>query len=146
MDATILTTERELSALEFCCSQLKPEEVLRKGELVTEIHVPILKGGIMHYDKFRLREAVDWAIVSLASAFALEDGKMSAARVVLGGAAPIPVRLNQVEGYLMGREVTEETIRGACDLAVKDCLPMWKNHYKVQEIRAMIAKALSRLQ
>ncbi|UWG95846.1 FAD binding domain-containing protein [Dehalobacter sp. DCM] len=145
LGGTIKTTERVLTAEEFCCTKLKVDDVLRKGELVTEITIPVLEGAIMHYDKFRLRESIDWAIVSLATAFGMERGRITAARVVLGGVAPIPVRLNALEGYLLGREIDDETILGACDLAVKECLPMWKNKYKVQEIKALVGKALLRL-
>ena len=144
LEAIIKTNERELSAEEFCCTKLKVEDVLKKGELVTEIEIPVLKGAVMHYDKFRLRKAVDWAIVSLASAFAFEDGKITAARIVLGGVAPIPLRIRKVEGFLLGKNIDEETAEAAADMAVKECLPMWNNLYKVQEAKVMIQRALLR--
>jgi CO/xanthine dehydrogenase FAD-binding subunit len=145
LDATIVTTDREIPAQTFC-ENLKVGDILAKGELVTEVVIPIPKGAVTAYDKFRLREAIDWAIISLASAFAQDGGKkITGARLVLGGVAPVPIRLNEVEGYLLGKAVDDKTISGACELAVKECFPMWKNKYKVQEIKAYIEKALRRL-
>jgi CO/xanthine dehydrogenase FAD-binding subunit len=145
LDAVIQTTERQLSAEEFCCSALKVEEVLHSGELVTGVELKLPKGAVTHYDKFRLRESVDWAIVALASAFAVDGGKVTAARLVLGGVAPIPLRLNKVEGYLLGQPINEQTIAKAGELACEECFPLWNNQYKVQEIKAYIDKALRRL-
>ena len=145
LEAKIKTTERELSAEEFCCSGLKLSDVLKKGEIVTGIEIPVLDGAVMHYDKFRLRKAVDWAVVSLASAFAVNGGKVSAARIVLGGVAPIPLRMREVEGFLTGRSLDEKTAEAAADLAVKECLPMWNNNYKVHEVKVMIKRALLRI-
>lgn len=146
LGATIKTTKKEYAAETFCCTELSPSDVLSPGELVTGLSVPVLEGAVMHYDKFRLREALDWAIVGLASVFAVDAGKITASKLVLGGVAPIPLRLNEVEGFLLGRELDGKTIKEAADLAVKDCMPMWNNRYKVQIIKAMISKALERLQ
>jgi hypothetical protein len=146
LGATVRTTKRECAAEEFCCTELSISDVLSPGELVTGISVPVLEGAVMHYDKFRLREALDWAVVGLASVFAVDGGRISASKLVLGGVAPIPLRLNEVEGFLLGREIDKTTIDEAATLAVKGCMPMWNNRYKVQIIKAMIAKALERLQ
>ncbi|MDR2197824.1 MAG: FAD-dependent oxidoreductase [Coriobacteriales bacterium] len=145
LDATLVTTTRELSASEFATSALKLDEVLEPGELLTEIRIPLVPGATTAYDKFRLRESVDWAIVSLASALATENGKVSGARLVLGGVAPIPLRLSAVEGYLLGRTLDSETIAQAQEKAVQECLPLWNNAYKVQEVKAFVGKALARL-
>jgi CO/xanthine dehydrogenase FAD-binding subunit len=144
LDAIIHTTERSLSAAEFT-SGLKVEETLRPGELVVEVEITIPQGAITHYDKFRLRESVDWAIVALASIFAIENSKITGARLVLGGVAPVPLRLNEVEGYLFGKELNEDTIAQAGELAVKEVFPLWNNLYKVQEVKAYVDKALRRL-
>lgn len=65
--------------------------------------------------------------------------------LVLGGAAPVPVRLNEVEEFLAGREITLETAKEAGEIAVKHAMPMSKTGYKVQEIKAMVKSAVMRL-
>ena len=145
LDATIETNKRELSAADFCCSNTKSAEVLTEGEVVTGVQIPVLTGCEMHYDKFRLRESVDFAIVGLASVFTKENGKLSQAKLVLGGVAPVPVRLDEVEAFLAGKEPTREVAEEAGKLAVKNALPMSHNGYKVNVISAMIETAILRM-
>ena len=75
----------------------------------------------MHYDKFRLRDSVDFAIVSLSSLFSIENGKLTGAKLVMGGVAPVPVRAAKVEGYLIGQEVTEEVAEKAAETGCGKC-------------------------
>lgn len=144
-DATIVTNQREISAADFLGTNTKVCEVLSKGEVVKAVRIPALKGCEMHYDKFRVRESVDFAIVSLASIFATENGKITRAKLILGGVAPIPVRLNEVEGFLVGKEISKEVIEEAGAIAVKHAMPMSHNEYKINIIKAMIDTAISRL-
>jgi len=144
-DATIKTNERELSAADFCCTGPKIEDVLNAGEIVTGIRVPVLKGCVMHYDKFRVREAVDFAIVSLASVFAVEGGIIIRAKLIMGGVAPVPVRLNEVEAYLVNKKISREVAEEAAKIAVKYSMPMSHTGYKVTEIKAMVKTAIMRL-
>ena len=65
LDAAVKTNQRELPAASFCCDNTKPAEVLKEGEVVTGVVIPEHKGCVMHYDKFRVRDSVDFAIVSL---------------------------------------------------------------------------------
>ncbi len=145
LDATIVTTERRIPAEEFACTKLRVKDVLHKGEVVTSIEIPIAKGAEMHYDKFRLRESIDFAIVSLSSVYSLENGRISGARVVFGGVAPIPVRNSEVARYLIGKEVTEEVAETASKIAVKDAAPLEKNGYKVNELKALVRRSIMRL-
>ena len=141
--ATIKTTKRELGAEDFCCTKMKVEDVLDKDEIVTEISIPEIK-GVAHYDKFRLREAIDWAVVSLASIIDAEGGQIKEAHLVLGGVAPIPVRLNKVEEFLAGKTIDDDVIAEACDIAVEGAVPMNENSYKIVEIKAMLKNAIKR--
>lgn len=145
LNARIVTTERNLTAEEFCCTRLKVSEILKEGELVRSVEIPLIQGAVMNYDKFRLRDSVDFAIVSLATMYAVEDGKITGARVVFGGVAPVPVRNQKVEGYLIGKKVTEEVAEEAARLAVKDAIPFEKNRYKVEELKTMVKHSILRL-
>jgi CO/xanthine dehydrogenase FAD-binding subunit len=99
----------------------------------------------MHYDKFRLRDSVDFAIVSTSTLFSVEKGKINSAKIIFGGVAPVPIRAGEVEDYLLGREITEETADEACELAVKGSFSMGKNEYKRVEIKALLKNAILRL-
>ena len=143
LGAKLVTTEREVYAEDLLCAAGKIEEALNPGELITKIIVPVEAGGEMRYDKFRLREAIDFAIISLASVIRKEGGEFAAARLVLGGVAPIPYRLYEVERFLINKPVNEETINAAADLAAKDCFALEFNAFKIIELKAMIKKVLS---
>ena len=143
LDAQIVTTQRTISARDLCTSELTVQQVLTPGELVKEILVP-KKPGKMHYDKKRVRNAIDFAIVSLASCFAVTDGVIDSARIVFGGVAPVPYEMPQVEALLKGRRITPELAGQAADLAVRDATPMSKNTYKLFMIRDLISGAILR--
>ena len=145
LDAQIKTNMREVPAADFCCSNTMPSKVLRPGEVVTGISVPAHTGCVMHYDKFRVRESIDFAIVSLASIFAVKDGKIQRAKLILGGVAPVPVRLNEVEAYLVDKEISMEAAKEAGAIAIKHAMPMSHNKYKMNEIQAMLETAIMRL-
>ena len=145
LNATIITNRREVGAEEFCCQQLRVSDVLKPGEVVSRIEIPIIEGAVMHYDKFRVRDSVDFAIVSVSSLFSVDKGKMTGVKIVLGGVAPVPVRANEAEGYLIGKEVTRENAVAAAEIAVKNAVPMAKNEYKLVEIKAIITNAILRI-
>ena len=92
--------------------------MLAPGEIVTEIDVPV-SGAVCRYDKFRLRDSVDFAMVSLASAYELEGGKIKSASLVLGGVAPVPFRREEAELSLIGKKPTEAAAEEAAELALR---------------------------
>lgn len=128
--AQIVTTERVLSAKELFTSKLTVQNVLHRGELVTEILVPKTTGKT-HYDKRRVRNAIDFAIVSLANTIKVENGVIESCRLVLGGVAPVPYELPEVENYLEGKAVTPETATEAGEIAMKHAFAMSGNEYKI---------------
>lgn len=145
LDAVIKTNKRELSAADFLCIDTEVSNMLEAGEVVAGIVIPAHKDCVMHYDKFRVREAIDFAIVGLASAFTMEGEAIAQAKLVLGGVAPIPVCLHEVEAYLAGKEVTAEAAEEAAEIAVKHAMPMSHNAYKINIIKAMVKTAVLRL-
>ncbi|MGN0970700.1 MAG: FAD-dependent oxidoreductase [Aristaeellaceae bacterium] len=144
LDAEIRTTERVISARELFTTRLTVQQVLHFGELVTEIRVP-KAAGEMHYDKRRVRDAIDFALVSLASRIVTdESGVVTEARLVFGGVAPVPRALPEVEKYLLGKQLTTETAREAGEIALRDATPMRCNEYKVFMAKDVIYNAVCR--
>jgi xanthine dehydrogenase YagS FAD-binding subunit len=64
------------------------------------------------------------------------------ARVVLGGVAPIPWRLPEVEKLLTGQRITSELAARAGEAAVAGARPLAKNGYKVPLTRNMVTRTL----
>ena len=142
LDAQIVTTKKTVRAADFFTTHLKAVDMLDADELVTAVRFKIPEGYTTAYDKFRVREAVDFAIVSLAYAYRMKDGVIEDARIVLGGVAPVPMERKKVEAFLTGRKPEEGMAESAADLAVEGTTAMANNTYKIQEVRALIKKMI----
>ena len=71
------------------------------------------------------------------------DGETSKnARIVLGGVAPIPWRLERVEAMLAGQRITPELAARAGEAAVEGANPLATNAYKVPLTKALVRPAL----
>ena len=142
LDARIVTTKKTVRAADFFTTRLKAADMLYTDELVTAVRFRVPEGYTTAYDKFRVREAVDFAIVSLAYAYRMKDGLIEDARIVLGGVAPVPMERKKVEAFLAGRKPDEALAEAAAELAVEGTAAMANNSYKIQEVRALIKKMI----
>lgn len=142
LDARIVTTKKTVRAADFFTTRLKAADMLDTDELVTAVRFRVPEGYTTAYDKFRVREAVDFAIVSLAYAYRMKDGLIEDARIVLGGVAPVPMERKKVEAFLAGRKPDEALAEAAAELAVEGTAAMANNSYKMQEVRALIKKMI----
>ena len=141
LNATVVTTKKRMTADQLLTSSLKVEDMLEPGEIITEFEIPVPK-GTAHYNKFRLRDSVDFAMVSAATCYQVENGRIQSASIVLGGVAPIPLRREEAEAYLTGKQISEEVAKTAADLALEDADPFEKNTYKVDIAKSMIKNSL----
>ena len=122
------------------------ENVLKPGELLTEIQVPLPTAGTRStYWKQMEREAWDFALVSAAVAVRQNGGRIEHARVVLGSIAPIPWRSKEAENALVGKALDAQSAQLAAETALKEARPLSDNHYKVDLSKAVIRGALLRL-
>ena len=121
---------------------------LEEGDIVTEIQVPPPPDGARQsFVKFRLREAIDFALVSVASVVSVENGICKDARIVLGAAAPRPVRVTAAEKALVGQALgNKQAAAAAADAALEGALPLQKNSYKIPIAREMVQRAILNLE
>ena len=89
------------------------------------------RGTRSTYHKVLDREAWTHAVVSAAVVLEMDGEVCRSARVVLGGVAPIPWRLPEVEKLLAGQRITAELAAQAGEAAVAGARPLAKNAYKV---------------
>jgi len=119
---------------------------LEQGDIVTEIQVPALRDGARQtFVKFRLREAIDFALVSVASVVTMKNGTCQDARIVLGAVAPRPLRATAAEKVLVGRALDDKQAAAAAEAALEDALPLEKNSYKIPIAREMVHRAIVNL-
>jgi xanthine dehydrogenase YagS FAD-binding subunit len=122
------------------------ENVLAAAELLTGVRIPTPAArAVSTYLKITDREAWTHAEVSVAVMLQLEDRRIRTASVVLGGVAPIPWRLTDVEQWLRGTSLSAAVARRAGALAVAHAQPLAKNGHKVPMTSAAVERALLRL-
>lgn len=116
---------------------------LNPDEIVKEIRVPRPpEGARQTFLKFRLRKAIDFAVVSVASVITTVGGVCTDVRIVLGAVAPMPVRATRAEEALKGKTVHAETAEEAALAAVKGAKPLAMNAYKVQITKALVKRTI----
>lgn len=119
------------------------ETVLEPGEFVTEVVIPAPAAGLRtSYRKERDRGAWDFALAGVALAMRLDSGRVSDARVVLAGAAPVPWRSLEAEQAIEGRRIDAAVAAEAAAAAMKNTRPLGKNRYKVQLFKGLIEEEL----
>jgi len=116
---------------------------LTADEMVTQIQVPQPPDGARQtFLKFRLRESVDFPIVSVVSVITIKDGICQDARIVLGAVAPSPVQATSAEKVLIGRAIDDGQATAAAQAALEDAIPLEKNSYKVTIARELVRRAI----
>lgn len=119
------------------------ENVLKPGEILTEVLLPTPAAGLRStYRKVRSRGSWDFALAGAAVALVVAGGKVTKARVVLSGVAPVPWRAKKAEEALTGKVLDPATIRTAAEAAVALAQPMTGNAFKVDLVRGAVEEAL----
>jgi len=117
--------------------------ILEADEMVTEIQIPQPPDGARRtFLKFRLRESVDFPIVSVASVITVDGGVCRDARIVLGAVAPAPVRATMAEQAIKGRAINAATAEAASEAAIIGAVPLNMNAYKVEITKTLVKRAI----
>lgn len=99
------------------------QTVLKQGEILTEIIVPnqLARTGAA-YEKFGRRAAMELPLIGVGLLISLEEGSRRCvkARIALGVAAPTPIRTLSAEHFLVGKEISEDTLKEAGKLAAEE--------------------------
>jgi xanthine dehydrogenase YagS FAD-binding subunit len=116
---------------------------MEHGEFISAVLLPTeVAGGVQHYRKLMQRDAWDFALVSIAGC-KRANGDV---RIVLGGVAPRPWRINSsVEEDVSSGGLDEETIATLADRALYDARPLSKNAYKVALAASLLRDTIGAL-
>jgi len=116
---------------------------LQPGELLTSIRVPgTWAGAQFYFEKVRDRQVWDFPLVNVASAIKFSNGKVDAARIVVGAVAATPKRLANVEAAIVGKARDEATADMAGRMAVEGAVTLRYNGYKVPLMRNLVKRAI----
>jgi xanthine dehydrogenase YagS FAD-binding subunit len=144
--------ERRVAAADFFTlpkDNAARENVLGPDEVLASITLPRPPAHARGtYEKVMDREAWTHAVVSAAIVLTFDPSdraRCTDARVVLGGVAPVPWRLPEVERMLKGQRITPELAAKAGEASVAGARPLAKNGYKIPMTQAMVARTIARL-
>ena len=117
------------------------ETALERDEFISAITIPAESvGGTQRYHKLMQRDAWDFALVSAAACKRMDGG----VRIVLGGVAPRPWRVNSsVEEDVASGGLDDDAIATLADRALLDAKPLSKNGYKVELAAALLRRVIS---
>lgn len=125
---------------------VRRENILAPNEVVKEIILPPAKRGEKStYLKFKERGTWDFALVSAAVKGTTSEGIFNSIKIMLGGVAPIPWRLEKAESLIRGRKVKPDSVRQAVRQALADARPLAENGYKLELVGAVLSRAVSSL-
>jgi xanthine dehydrogenase YagS FAD-binding subunit len=75
----------------------------------------------------------------------MDQAVCRSARIVLGGVAPIPWRLPQVERLLVGQRITPALAARAAEASIEGARPLARNGYKIPLTKGVVERTLTEL-
>lgn len=150
LDASVVLAraggERILPASEYFigpATDIRRMTALRTGEILTEVRIPATwSGAAFHFEKVADRQVWDFALLSIAAAFRMQEGRVADSRVVLGAAACVPWRLRAVEAALVDRVRDEATADAVATLETGDARVLNYNGFKLPLMENLVRRAV----
>ena len=117
---------------------------LKPDEIITAIELPA-KGFAANYSYLKIRDRLSYAfaLVSVAAALELEDGRIKTARLALGGVAPKPWRNTEAEAALQGEAPGAAAFGKAADVLLRDAKGYAHNAFKIELARRAMVRTLT---
>jgi aerobic carbon-monoxide dehydrogenase medium subunit len=119
---------------------------LAEDELLCEARLPLLAPDAhFGFNEFN-RRAGDFALAASLVSYRLQGGKITQARIGIGGAEPSPRRIAEAEAALNGKAPGDAAFRAAADTAATAIDPLEDHQtnaeYRRDLVRAVVRRAL----
>jgi xanthine dehydrogenase YagS FAD-binding subunit len=122
------------------------ETALEPGELITAVEIrPFPFSQRSTYRKVRDRSSYAFALVSVAAAIEIDNGKVKDIRLALGGVAHKPWRAWAAEAALKGKPATEQNFRAAAEAELSMAKALRDNAFKIELAKRTIVAVLGEL-
>jgi xanthine dehydrogenase YagS FAD-binding subunit len=122
------------------------DTVLEHGELIIAVELPALPiAAHSAYYKVRDRASYAFALVSVAAALEVSNGRVQDVRIAFGGLAHKPWRALRAEASLRGAAATEENYGRAAAAELADARPLKHNTFKIPLARNTLRLVLRQL-
>lgn len=123
------------------------QTVKQEDELLTEVIIPDQAITGSTYIRFGLRSSGALAVVGVAVAVTMSGETCSNGRIVLGAAAPVPMRAIQAEQKLYGQQITEDLLEEVGVIAAGEAQPRssirGSAEYRRDLVRVLTRRALT---
>lgn len=116
------------------------ETALEEGELLLEVQLPPIPScTAVAYEKFNIIKN-DQGIISVATSITLNNDGLSCkdARIVLGAAAPAPIRAKETEKLLVGEKISKGLLEKAGKKASEEADPVADIHASEEYRRHLV--------
>jgi len=119
------------------------ETVLEPGDLITHVTLPPPRSGSKQvYLKLRDRASYEFALASAAVVITIARGKVTEARIALGGVGTKPWRSPEAEAALVGKSADAAHFHKAAEAAMRNAKPQSENRFKIELAKRCLAHAL----
>jgi xanthine dehydrogenase YagS FAD-binding subunit len=117
---------------------------LHPDEMITAVELPA-KGFARYYDYLKVRDRTSYAfaLVSVAAALDMDDGRITEARVAVGGVAHKPWRCKEAEELLKAKAAKKDTFRKAAEALLRGANGFGHNDFKVELAKRAVVRALT---
>jgi xanthine dehydrogenase YagS FAD-binding subunit len=117
---------------------------LQPDELIVAVDLPATAFAARSgYLKVRDRAQYAFALVSVAAALEIKQGRIASARLAMGGVAHKPWRSLDAERVLTGAPANAQTFKAAAEAAVKAAVPQKHNAFKIEMAKRAVARILN---
>lgn len=118
------------------------ETVLRSGEAISAVRLPVPSGGVQRYRKVRDRASFAFALVSIAAIVVMDAGRIGRIALAFGGVAHKPWRDSAVEDVLTGEVPSPALFSRATDVLLTGAEGKGDNDFKIPLLRRTLAAVL----
>jgi len=137
--------DRTIEALYGDGSDGSRDHLLEAGALLTHVLLPPPRPREQAaYFRTITRARSEWPLVEALVRLVVEEGTVSFARVVIGGVAPVPLRLPAVEAALVGGPSDSAAFARAAAIAKEGANPLPMTKYKVELVEGTVLETLER--
>jgi xanthine dehydrogenase small subunit len=135
-----VTGEREVEVSEYFTGYR--QTVLRPGEVIRTIRIPLPLAGLTAFHKIAKRRFDDISSVAVAFALDVRGGVVQGARIGLGGVSATPFRARDTEAMLIGKPWTAGTARVAAASLGREGTPISDHRASAEYRSIMLSQAV----
>ncbi|ATW26472.1 FAD binding domain-containing protein [Candidatus Formimonas warabiya] len=123
--------------------------VLNNYQVLTSIEIPISEDTFSSYAKLGTRDAMEIAVISVASVLRINNGIIADAGIAVGGGGPVPILARSAMAYLKNKQTGEIDFSEAGRLVTAATNPRTSarasREYRLQTFQVVVERSLAQL-